>query len=242
MTIPQPFETQAEAEWLHAVLATQPGIAVFDCDGTLWGPDSGAGFMAWTLANGFVSRQASEWLDQRYRGYLAGSVDERTICGEMVQVYAGLQETQLRRAAQRFFAEQIEPFLFPVMESLVHALHRAGTEIWAVSSTCNWVVEAGVVERFGIPANRVLAAQVAVVDGVATSKLLAIPTDEAKASALRQAGVTAPDAVFGNSIHDLAMLQIARHAYPVNPSQALLHHAETVGWPAFFPQLGPVLR
>lgn len=238
--IARPYETRAEAEWLQAVLATRPRTAVFDCDGTLWSPDSGAGFMTWSFANGIVSRQASEWLDQRYRAYLAGSVDEATICGEMVQVYAGLQETELRRAAQRFFHEQVEPSIFPVMESLVQALHQAGTEVWAVSSTCNWVVEAGVGERFGIPASRVLAAEAAVADGIATSTLLAVPTDEAKAGALRQAGIAAPDAVFGNSIHDLAMLQLAGQAYPINPSQALLHHAESSGWPVLYPQTEPL--
>ena len=31
-------------------------------------------------------------------------------------------------------------------------------------------------------------------------------------------GVTAPDAVFGNSVHDAAMLAIARRAFPVNPT------------------------
>ena len=231
-----PSTTGLNAEqWLRLVLDRQPRIAVFDCDGTLWGKDAGFSFMEWSLERGLVSRQGSDWLATRYREYLAGAVDEATICGEMVQVYAGLREQELRQAARRFFAEVVEQTIFAPMLALVHALVAAGTEVWAVSSTADWVIEAGVAERFGIPATRVLAARVRVLEGLATSELLSVPTDEAKAVALREAGVPHPDAVFGNSIHDLAMLEIGRHAYPVNPSSELLVRAQAAGWPVFRP-------
>ncbi len=41
------------------------------------------------------------------------------------------------------------------------------------------------------------------------AKFSDVPTDEGKAGALARAGLSRPDAVFGNSIHDLAMLEIA---------------------------------
>ncbi len=229
---------------MEQVLAEQPRVAVFDCDGTLWSGDAGFGFMRWSLDQGLVSRAASDWLAGRYREYQAGTVDEATMCGEMVQVYAGLRESELRQAAARYFGEAIEPLIFPEMVALVRELRRAGVEIWAVSSTCDWVIEAGVVEQFGIGADRVLAARVRVTSGVATGELLAVPTDEAKAEALRAAGVSRPDAVFGNSIHDLAMLDMARNPYPVNPTEALRERAEAAGWPVFWPAatLARVLR
>ena len=74
------------------------------------------------------------------------------------------------------------------------------------------------------------------VDGVITSKLLDVPTDEGKAKSLVKAGVAAPDVVFGNSVHDAAMLEIARQAYPVNPTPALLQIAAKKGWPIFYPE------
>jgi len=48
--------------------------------------------------------------------------------------------------------------------------------------------------------------------------------------------LTNPDAVFGNSIHDLAMLEMALNAYPVNPSPALLAAAAKHGWGYFRPE------
>ena len=223
------------SDWAARVLARAPRVAVFDCDGTLWRGDAGLGFMHWSFRQGLVPAERSAALLARYAEYQAGSVSEAAICGEMVQVYAGLEESRLRQAAAVFFRDKIEPGIFAELDALVTSLRARGTEIWAVSSTCGWVIEAGVVKRFGIPADRVLAACVRSQNGRATDELVAVPTDGAKAEALRSVGVPSPDAVFGNSVHDLAMLELARNPYPVNPSQALRAHAEAAGWPIFWP-------
>jgi len=221
-------------EFHAAVLALKPGVAVFDCDGTLWDGDAGYGFMLWSIETGLVSRNASDWIDSRYRLYRTGEVSERGICGEMTQMYAGLDERELRRKAADYFAKKVEEKIFPAMRRLVAALQESGAELWAVSSTNNWVIEEGM-KRFGIPAERVLCARVEVVNGRITSNLIDVPTDEGKAAALDRAGVLKPDAVFGNSIHDAAMLEMARQAFPVNPTPALVEIAELRQWPLYFP-------
>jgi phosphoserine phosphatase len=222
------------AEFLARVYEAAPRVAVFDCDGTLWGPDSGSSFMRWTIENGLLSAQAIAWLNERYAGYKNGQVSELAICGEMVQVYQGIPEETLRNAAAAFFREAIEPQIFIEMLQLVRDLQREGVEIWAVSSTCDWVVEEGV-KRFGIRANRVLAACVECANGLATDRLRDVPTDEGKVASLVRVGVTSPDAVFGNSVHDAAMLSIARHAFPVNPSAELANFSAQHGWPLYYP-------
>jgi phosphoserine phosphatase len=222
------------SEFHAAVHALSPKVAVFDCDGTLWSGDAGSGFMTWTIETGLVSREATDWIDGRYRGYLKGEVSELAICGEMVQMYQRLREEELRRSARAFFESRIEQNIFPEMLALVEELRGRGVDIWAVSSTNNWVIEAGM-RRFGIPANRVLAACVEVKDGVVTDVLLDVPTDEGKVAALYRVGVTAPDAVFGNSVHDAAMLEIARGAFPVNPTAALVERSAQEGWAVYYP-------
>jgi phosphoserine phosphatase len=217
-----------------AVLHPAPSVAVFDCDGTLWSGDAGLGFMTWSMEAGLLSRNASDWIDARHRLYRQDLVSEETICGEMVQVYAGLREEELRGAAAKYFAAHVEAQIFQEMRALVDELRSARTEIWAVSSTNNWVVEEGA-RRFGIGPERVLAAQVRVQDGLITSDLIAVPTDEGKAEALRRVGISAPGAVFGNSIHDAAMLEMAARPVPVNPSPALLEIAAQRNWPVFYP-------
>ena len=216
------------------VLSSKPRVAVFDCDGTLWGGDAGHGFMDWSIAQGLVSRSTSDWLDTRYRSYVAGDVSEVQICGEMVQMYAGLREQELRNAAAQYVSQFVRPQVFPEMVKLLDELREAGVELWAVSSTNKWVVAEGV-HVYGIPEERVLAAEVAVVDGVIQNELVDVPTDEGKAAALKRVGLSEPDAVFGNSIHDLAMLKMAKMAYPINPSPALLEAAAKNGWGYFRP-------
>jgi len=227
-----PKWTAQELERL--VLDSKPAVAVFDCDGTIWSGDSGYGFMVWSLEQGLVSRSASDWIDTRYRGYLNGKVSELEMCGEMVQIYAGLREQELQEAAAQYVGEFVQQRIFPEVASLLASLRESGTELWAVSSTNRWVVAEGV-RQFGIPERRVLAAEVRVADGLISSEIVAVPTDEGKAEALRQAGLATPDAVFGNSIHDLAMLEIARRAWPINPSPALLQAAQKNGWGYFRP-------
>jgi phosphoserine phosphatase len=229
-----PAERLTGQEFISAVRALAPATAVFDCDGTLWGGDAGYGFMIWSMESGLVSRNASDWIDSRYRLYRAGEVSEAAMCGEMVQIYAGLREDEIRRAAVQYFAQHIESQIFPEMEELLGHLRVAGTEIWAVSSTNNWVIEAGV-GRFGIGADRILSARVQVKAGVITSQLIDVPTDEGKARSLRAAGVTHPDAVFGNSVHDAAMLEMAKAPFAVNPTPALIEIAARHGWPVFYP-------
>ena len=228
-------ERYTPAEFEQSVLSNSPSIAVFDCDGTLWSGDAGYGFMVWSIDEGLVSRNASDWIDAQYRLYLAGDVSEEEICGEMVQLYADLHEDELRRAAADYFRLHVEPHIFPEMRSLIARLQASNTDIWAVSSTNNWIIDEGV-RRFNISADRVLSARVRVHDGRITGDLVDVPTGPAKVTVLHRAGITHPDAVFGNSIHDEAMLAIAKHAFPVNPSPALLESASHRGWIVFYPE------
>ncbi len=222
------------ADFYDRVHSISPQIAVFDCDGTLWSGDAGSAFMHWSIETGLLPPDMVTLINRRYEGYLRGEVSELVICGEMVQIYHMIEIDTLRAAAATFFREHIEKNIFPEMVQLVTDLQQQGVDIWAVSSTNDWVVEEGV-KRFNIPANRVLAARTEAVGGVATNRLIAVPTDEYKVTALHGVGITAPDAVFGNSVHDAAMLAIARRAFPVNPSPALLERAAAEGWPVYYP-------
>lgn len=224
-----------EEELERKVLEPAPNIAVFDCDGTLWDGDAGFEFMNWTLEHGIVSRSTSDWIDTRHRAYRAGEVSELQICGEMVQIYAGLREDELRRVAARYVKEFVKPRIYAEIARLVNTLLKLGTEIWAVSSTNKWVVCEGI-RLFGIPEQRVLAAEAAVKDGIIGSDIVDVPTDEGKAASLARVGILRPDAAFGNSIHDLAMLEMAVRPFPINPSPALMEAAARHGWGYFRPR------
>ena len=218
-----------------AVDAIPGGIAVFDCDGTLWSGDAGSAFLYWSLESGLISDDAKAVMAARYKAYHAGDVAERVICGEMVQLYAGIAEAALREVAAEFFGTHIEPGVFPELERTVATLQARGLELWAVSSTTFWVIEAAL-KRYGIPGERILAARVKVEDGLLTDRIVDVPTGPGKVEALARVGVTEPDAVFGNSVHDAAMLAIARRPFPINPTPALMERSAAEGWAVYFPE------
>ena len=223
-------------QFVQQVLATRPAIAVFDCDGTLWSGDAGADFFYWEMKNGFIAPEIVPAITHRYNEYLAGRVDELAICGEMIQINKGVPLERLRDGAREFFRAVVKPRIFPEMQELTHQLAAQGCELWAVSSTNNWVVEEGAA-AFGIPSERVLAATLAVEDGLVTDRLLRVPTDELKQTAIEEVIQRSVDAVFGNSMHDFAMLEKAKSPYAINPNAELEARAKALGWKVYWPEV-----
>src|SRR5262249_56295792 len=132
----------------------------------------------------------------------------------------GLGEMGVEEAGEEVCSGVVSHRIFPEMLRLTHALADAGCELWAVSSTNEWAVRAGT-RRFGIPARNVLAAAVYIENGLATDRLIRVPSGPAKATAIREVIRRPVDVVLGNSIHDLEVLEMAGGAVCVNPEPDL---------------------
>jgi len=231
----------ATREFLDSVRRSQPHVAAFDCDGTLWAGDAGERFFDWELrAGGIVSEGLDRLLRERYAAYKRGEVDETTMCGEMVTMHKGVAEKKLMAAARHFFDQFFVQQIFPEMRELVRQLQQDGCEIWTVSSSNEWVIRAGM-KYFGIPEDRVLAAKVEVCDGIATDQLIRVPSGAGKPEALRAVVRKQIDGAFGNSRWDTDMLAMASQAFAVNPNPDLEALARERGWQVYFPE-GTALR
>ena len=228
-------------EFIAYVLALSPRVAVFDCDGTLWEMNSGEKFFYLSMPDaasgrkGLVAEDTAHRLRNRYAQYQRGEVGEIAMCGEMVSMYAGLRIAPVRAAAESFVASSVLASTFPEMLGLTLQLRQQGCELWAVSSSTEWLIEPGI-RSFGIPSDHVLATRLAVRDGIAGSELLSIPSDANKATVIAERIPRTVDAAFGNSIHDAAMLEIATHAFAVNPTPELEELAVQRGWKIYWPQ------
>jgi len=220
---------------IDSVLRLRPTLAVFDCDGTLWAGDAGERFFDWELNRGVLAPDIARWARERYAEYKAGKVSEDDMCGEMVTLHKDLKEAEVLRLSKQFFEEKFMQNIFPEMRQLVSELQNSGCDIWAVSSTNEWVIGEAM-KHFGIPQKKILAASVEIESGIITDRLIRVPSGLGKPKAILEVIGRPPDAAFGNSRWDVEMLQIARYAVAVNPNPDLEQVARQRGWTVYWPE------
>lgn len=236
--------TTTQTAFIETVLALRPRVATFDCDGTLWSGDAGEGFFSWELKTGFVSEEIARWARARYADYRAGQVAEDVMCGEMVTMHRGLQEEVVQQACDAYFAKAIAPNIFPEMQELVERLRASGCDVWAVSSSNQWIIRSAM-KCFGIPEDRILATEVEVDNGVITDRLIRVPSGPGKVEAIQSVLVPSPDrssdnrpdCAFGNAIWDREMLALSKHPFAVNPNPNLKEIAIANGWTVYQPEM-----
>jgi HAD superfamily phosphoserine phosphatase-like hydrolase len=230
--------TPLQTEFIESVLSLKPLAAAFDCDGTLWSGDAGEGFFSWELEleQRLVPAEIADWARSRYADYRAGRVAEEVMCGEMVTMHRGLREEVVQQACDRYFAKAIATNIFPEMREVVERLRESGCDVWAVSSSNAWIIRSAM-RWFGIPQNRILAAEVAIENGIVTDRLIRVPSGPGKPEAIRSALKSSPDCAFGNAIWDREMLAMANHAFAVNPNPDLQEIAIANGWTVYQPDV-----
>jgi phosphoserine phosphatase len=229
-----PIFNPAQSAFIESVLNLKPRIAAFDCDGTLWSGDAGEGFFIWEMEQGLVPDDMIRWARPHYVDYKAGNVAEEVMCGEMVTMHRGLREEIVQQAADKFFGLSIAPNIFPEMLELVRLLRDSGCEVWAVSSSNQWVIRSGM-RSFGIPQDHILAAEVFVENGVIVDRLVRVPSGPGKVEALQSALSASPDCAFGNAIWDREMLALSKHPFAINPNSNLREIAVANGWTVYQP-------
>ena len=221
-------------EFLESVLRREPRVAAFDCDGTLWSGDAGERFFDWEISQGIVSTEVGKAMRGRYLEYKAGRVSEEGMCGEMVTMHKGMTEAAVLKAAAQFMESAFDSHVFPEMQELVGRLQHSGREVWAVSSSNEWVIRTGL-KAFGIREDRILATQVELKDGVISDHLIRVPSGPGKPKVLREVVKKQIDAAFGNSRWDAEMLATAKHGFAVNPNPDLETAARERSWTIYFP-------
>jgi phosphoserine phosphatase len=232
--------TSRQSEFIESVLALNPQLATFDCDGTLWAGDAGEGFFSWELEQGIVADPIVQWTRARYADYRAGQVAEEIMCGEMVTMHRGLRDEIVQQACDVYFPMGIAANIFSEMRELIERLRASGCDVWAISSSCQWIIRSAM-RYFDIPQNRILAAEVEIENGIVTDRLIRVPSGPGKVEAIRSVLQLSPDqrpdCAFGNAIWDREMLSLSRHPYAVNPNSNLREIAIACGWTVYQPEV-----
>jgi phosphoserine phosphatase len=233
-TIGAQIQNRSKHEFVESVLRLRPRVAAFDCDGTLWSGDAGEAFFNWEIERGVVSGEVGRAMRARHVEYREGKVSEEDMCAEMVTMNQGISDAKMMRVASEFMTESFPGHIFEEMRDLVGRLHDDGCEVWAVSSSNEWVIRAGM-KHFSIFEDRILAGKPVIESGIVTDRLVRMPSGPGKATALREVAKKPIDASFGNSRWDTEMLGMARHAFAVNPNPDLQATARQAGWTIYFP-------
>jgi phosphoserine phosphatase len=222
-------------KFIDLVLSLAPRVAAFDCDGTLWSGDAGEGFFDWEIRTGVVSAGIGRAMRDRYAEYKLGHVSEDEMCAEMVTMHKGMSEATMMQVAEQFMTGPFTGKVFDEMRELVARLRERGCDIWAVSSSNEWVIRAGM-RPFGILEDRILAAKAEIDNGVVSDRIVRMPSGPGKPLALRGVlGGQRLDAAFGNSRWDTEMLAMAAQSFAVNPNPDLAITARQRGWTIYFP-------
>ena len=234
-------QSALQSQFVESVVSLNPKTATFDCDGTLWSVDAGEGFFSWELEEKLVPDEIARWARRRYANYKAGEVAEDAMCAEMVTMHRGLREEIVQQACDTFFAKSVAPHIFPEMQELVQRLRASGCDVWAVSSSNQWIIRSAM-RSFGVPRNRILAAEVAIEDGIITDRLIRVPSGPGKPQAIRSVLKSPPDCAFGNAIWDREMLAMSKHPFVINPNPDLEEIALAEGWPIYQPETTNAVR
>jgi phosphoserine phosphatase len=226
--------TERSSQLIDAVLRFSPRLAVFDCDGTIWSGDAGERFFDWELKRGVVPDETVRRVRARHADYLAGKVSEDDMCGEMVTLHKGLREENVLELAREFFKQNFAGQIFPEIKELIERLQETGCDVWAVSSTNEWVIQEAM-GWVGIDPRKILAAAVAVENGIITDRLTRVPSGPGKPKAILAEIGEVPDVGFGNSRWDVDMLTLARFPVAVNPNPDLEKLARERAWTVYWP-------
>ena len=226
--------TERSSQLIDSVLRFSPKLAVFDCDGTIWSGDAGERFFDWELKSGVVSDDTVRRVRARHEDYLAGKVSEDDMCGEMVTLHKGLREERVLELAREFFSRNFVSQIFPEIKELISRLQETGCDVWAVSSTNEWVIREAMA-HVGIDPRKILAAAVAVENGIITDRLTRVPSGPGKPNAILAEIGEVPDVAFGNSRWDVDMLTLARFPVAVNPNPDLEKLARERAWTVYWP-------
>ena len=201
----QPIQNELRQFWAQDLKGK---VAVFDADRTLWKDDVGEAFLKWLIKHEKLVN-LPEGLDP-YAHYEALCAQDKMVgYPYAAQLMAGLSEAEVRRLSATFFAEHFRQNVYPAQQVLIQKLQEAGVDVWIVSASNQWLIEAAA-NYLGVPASRVVGIRLEVKDARLTEQIIQPITFRAgKVAAIKKYIGQQPVLVAGDSMTDYEMLQYA---------------------------------
>jgi len=194
------------------VIIKERKVAVFDCDGTLFGQTPY--YLADEALYEFAKINYSDKKDSLSKAKMV--IIDSLLHGNNIGVdylkyriefLSGLSPQEIKNIGENCFHNKYQQKFYPEMRELLANLQVYGFEIWVLTASPELLYQQFVHENLGIPENRILGVKSVVSQGKVTTKLVhPIPQDEGKAEAIQTFIKTQPLFVGGNSRGDLEMM------------------------------------
>lgn len=204
---------QLEAFFASTVPMKTRKVAVFDCDGTLFGqvPYYLADEALYDYAQekyagktDKVSKEKMKIVDQLLHGNNVGVeyVQNR------IKFLSGLTPSEIGEIGKMMFHEKYQNKMYPEMKQLVANLKDYDFEVWIVSASPEYLYEKFCAEQLGIPQDRILGVKSLVTaEGVTTDQLVfPVPQDNGKAEVVNTFIKAKPLFAGGNSRGDMELM------------------------------------
>ena len=188
-------------------------VAVFDCDGTLFGQvpyylaDEALYDFAQKNYAGKTDKKSKEKMkivDQLLHGNNVG-VD---FVQNRVRFLSGLTAEEIQEIGNNMFQEKYQNKMYPEMKQLLANLKDYDFEIWIVSASPELLYQRFCAEQLGIPEDRILGVKSLVTaDGIVTDQLVyPVSQDNGKAEVVNTFIKAKPLFTGGNSRGDMEMM------------------------------------
>ena len=187
-------------------------VAVFDCDGTLFGqaPHYLADEALYSYATTHYagkkdprSKEKMKIIDEMLHGSNTG-VD---YVKARIAFLSGMTTEEVERMGADCFAEKYEGKFYPQMRTLLADLEAAGFEVWVVSASPELLYQGFVHRALGIPVDRILGVRSVVRNDTVTAQLVyPVPQDQGKADVIQTFIKAKPLFAGGNSRGDMEMM------------------------------------
>lgn len=189
-------------------------VAVFDCDGTLFGQ-----------APYYLADEALyDFAKENYEGKTdPKSVEKMKIVDQLlhgdnvgvdfvqnrVRFLSGLTADEIQSIGDRMFHEKYQNKMYPEMKALIQNLENFGFEVWILSASPELLYQRFCAQQLGLPEDRIIGVKSRVGEGNIVTDELVYPVsqDEGKADVVRTFIKADPLFVGGNSRGDLEMME-----------------------------------
>lgn len=183
-------------------------VAAFDADGTLWDTDLGEAFFHYKIDRRLVPLPENPW--NYYVELKKKNGDPREAYLWLAQILNGVSLEQARAWAREAVVANKPTPVFPEQKKLIELLLSKGVEVFIVTASIRWAVEAGA-DLVGLTPDNVIGIETEISDDKITDRAKGIITHrEGKAQALlARTGGRRPFLACGNTMGDLELIESA---------------------------------